>query len=237
MKILILSDIHSNWAALRAVVEQEKFDACLCAGDIVDYGADPLPCLEWIRANSVICVRGNHDHAVAQRIRPTGGAGLRALTASVRPLHWELLADSDLEWLARLPVSRFVELDGKRFHLLHATPRDPLDEYLGPQAEGWRDRLSGIDADFLCAGHTHQPYVLQIGRSTIVNPGSVGQPRDGDPRAAYAVYENGEIELRRVKYDIDEAVRQMASLHVAEDVIKIAERSWSQGGLFAEGSP
>ncbi|MEO1997136.1 MAG: metallophosphoesterase family protein, partial [Planctomycetaceae bacterium] len=87
MKILVVADIHSNWRALEAIDEQ--FDACLFLGDLVDYGTEPAPCVEWVRSQATHAIRGNHDHAVAQRIPARGGQGFKALTAATRPIHWQ----------------------------------------------------------------------------------------------------------------------------------------------------
>ena len=156
MRILILGDIHSNWAALSAI--DEKFDACLFVGDLVDYATQPVPCIEWVKANATAVIRGNHDHAVAQRVAARDGAGFRALAAATRPLHWDALNSSQLKYLARLPVTRRIVLDDHSFYLVHGTPRDPLDEYLGNNAEAWQERLETIDADFCLRG----PYARSL---------------------------------------------------------------------------
>ena len=77
-----------------------------------------------------------------------------------------------------------MTLDNTRYLLVHATPRDPLDEYALPDVDFWVRRLQNVEADVICVGHTHQPYVLEVGDKLVINPGSVGQPRDGDPRAS-----------------------------------------------------
>ncbi|MCA9055065.1 MAG: metallophosphoesterase family protein [Planctomycetaceae bacterium] len=207
MRTLVLADIHSNWAALAAI--REEFDQCLVIGDLVDYGTDPVPCIDWVRQHATCAVRGNHDHAVAQHIAPRNGGGFRRLAAATRPLHWDVLDPSRLRYLARLPVIERCEIDGLRVMLVHATPRDPLDEYLGNDPDAWSERIAEVDADLICVGHTHQPYLLEVDGRRVLNPGSVGQPRDGDPRAAYAVIEAGRIELRRVEYDIEASLNQM----------------------------
>jgi putative phosphoesterase len=228
MKILVVADIHANWPALRAI--EESFDACLFLGDLVDYGTDPSPCIDWVQKHALAAVRGNHDHAVAQRVPARGGPGFRELAAMTRPLHWRVLTSPQLKFLARLPVTRTIELDGLRFALVHATPRDPMDEYLLADPEGWSQRLNGINADFLCVGHTHIPFHLSLERVQVVNPGSVGQPRDGDPRCAYAVVENGQVQLRRVAYDIDETLRQMRNTGIEERAVELAESALRTGG-------
>jgi putative phosphoesterase len=228
MRTLILADIHSNWPALAAI--REPFDRCLVIGDLVDYGTDPIPCLDWVRDHADLVVRGNHDHAVAQHVLPRNGGGFRRLAAATRPLHWDMLDVAQLRYLSRLPVTNRCEVNGQRTLLVHATPRDPLDEYLAQDPAAWEERLADVDADLICVGHTHVPFVLEIGGRTVLNPGSVGQPRDGDPRASYAVIDDGRIELRRVTYDIDATLRQMRSTPVEPWAIELSAALLSSGG-------
>ena len=232
MKILVIADIHANWPALAAI--RESFDVYLCAGDLVDYATDPVPCIEWVRKRALACVRGNHDHAVAQRVAVRAGNGLRTLTAATRAIHWKVLGPSQNRYLAKLPVTKYVTIEGVRFLLVHGTPRDPLDEYLTADAAAWTARLTGVDVDFVCVGHTHIPFHLQLGKTSVVNPGSVGQPRDGDPRCSYAVIENGVVEIRRVEYDIDATLRQMRECGIDDDVLRIGELMLRTGGILME---
>jgi len=232
MKILLLSDIHANSVALSAI--RESFDVCLCLGDLVEYGTEPLPCIEWVRRKAHACVRGNHDHYTVQRIATASGHGCKRLAAATRELHWKELQPSHIKFLSRLPVTQTLQLDGKTFYLVHATPRDPLDEYLSNDPAGWKARLSGIEADFVCVGHTHIPMHLDLDRWQLINPGSVGQPRDGDSRAAYAVIENGELSFRRVEYDIDAAVDQMRSAGLEPHVLELAAEMLRTGGRVSE---
>lgn len=228
MRILLLADIHANWAALSAI--DEKFDVCLFVGDAVDYGTSPRECLDWLRNNNAVCVRGNHDHAVAQRIQPRSGSGFRQLTAATRPVNWQVLDDTDLTYLARFPVTRQIVIGDHTFLLLHATPRDPLDEYLTDDSAGWEQRLSNVSADFVCTGHTHIPMHLELDQHQVLNPGSVGQPRDGDPRCAYAIIEDGRVEMRRIDYDISDAVRSMRDAGMSDAVVKFSEEVLRTGG-------
>lgn len=228
MKILVVADIHSNWPALAAI--EETFDACLFLGDLVDYATDPIPCIDWVRARAAAAIRGNHDHAVAQRIPARDGTGFRGLAAATRPIHWKVLNPTRIKYLSRLPVTRQITLDGKSFYLVHGTPRDPLDEYLTNDSELWNMRLESIDADFVCVGHTHIPFHLNLGRVQVLNPGSVGQPRDGDPRAAYAIIDNGVVQFRRIAYDIDATLQQMRETGVNGDALELAENVLRTGG-------
>lgn len=233
MRILLLADIHANWPALAAITEQ--FDACLFLGDVVDYGTDPVPCIDWIRRFATAVVRGNHDHSVAQRVLVKPGGTFRRMAAAMRPQHFKVLTDEQLTWLARMPVTRHLTLDGKSFLLVHASPRDPMDEYVGDSAEQWQQRLEHVDVDFVCVGHTHLPMHLRLDRTQVINPGSVGQPRDGDPRAAYAIIDRGQVEFRRVAYDIDRTIRHMRDCGIDETVVTKAEVILRSGGSPTAG--
>jgi putative phosphoesterase len=207
MRILVVADIHGNWPALQAI--NETYDACFCLGDLVDYALDPVPCLEWVRRHATHAIRGNHDHGVAQNVIINGKNGFKYLNGVTRSLTRDMLSEDDMRFLGRLPISRTVSVNGSRFLLVHASPRDPLDEYAPADVDFWRRRLQNVTADIVCVGHTHQPYVLDVDGKTVVNPGSVGQPRDGDPRASYAIIENGKVELKRVEYPVEEAVEKI----------------------------
>jgi putative phosphoesterase len=220
MRILLLADIHGNWPALRAI--QEPFDLCFVLGDLVDYGPQPAECIAWVKRHATHVIRGNHDHAVAQRANTNGRNGFKYLSGVTRQLSWELLPPDEIRYLASLPVTQTVTLGGVRFLLVHGTPRDPLDEYAANDAELWTRRLQHVQADVICVGHTHVPYVLEVGNRRVVNPGSVGQPRDGDPRAAYAMWEDGRIELKRAAYPIDELVRSIESSALPEPAKRIS---------------
>jgi putative phosphoesterase len=205
MKVLIISDIHANLWAVRAVVHDAgPVDYMLCAGDIVSYGPDPRATIATLREQNAITVRGNHDHAIASGADPKASPAKQPLALAMRDWTRSQLEPADTAWLARLPLGLTWEIGGTRFALVHATPRDALYDYhLRPDAsaEFIGELTAGIDADVLVVGHTHWPLLRGCGDLQIVNPGSVGQPLDGDPRAAYALWEDGQITLRRVKYD------------------------------------
>jgi putative phosphoesterase len=205
MRLLIVADIHANWAALQAI--QDPFDACLFVGDLVDYGLEPSPCIDWVRRKATHAVRGNHDHGAAQHVSVSGRNGFKYLTSVTRPVTQERLSADDRRYLAALPVTRHVTIEDTRYLLVHATPRDPLDEYAVADIEFWSRRLQNVEANVICVGHTHHPYVLEVDDKLVINPGSVGQPRDGDPRASYAVIEDHHVQLKRVEYDVEATIR------------------------------
>jgi putative phosphoesterase len=227
MKILILADIHSNWQALQVI--DVPFDVCLVLGDIVDYGTEPGPCVDWVRQNATYAIRGNHDHAVVQQVVARGGTGLKRLAAAARPLQRQLLDASQLKYLSRLPVTQSFRLNEQKFLLVHATPRDPMDEYLANDPDAWSEALQSVDADIVCVGHTHLPFELDVNGIKVINPGSVGQPRDGDSRSSFALIEEGKVSFHRVKYDISATIRQMRSIGLDPDAIELAESMLRSG--------
>jgi putative phosphoesterase len=235
MRILVLSDIHANRPALEAI--REEFDICLFLGDIVDYGVDPLPCIEWVRKNAHFAIRGNHDHGAAQRVYVQGAVGFRYLTGVTRARTIPLLSDDDRRFMAGLPTSLWLTLGDKRFFLVHATPRDPMDEFAPADPDAWTRRLEGIDADYVLVGHSHLQFMLYSGHTTIINPGSVGLPRDGDPRAAYAIItEDGPI-LRRVEYDVDAAVAAVDAARLPESARQTLTEVLRTGRLGRKAEP
>ena len=229
MRILVLADIHANWPALQAV--QEPYDACFFIGDLVDYGLEPSPCIAWVREHATHSVRGNHDHGAAQLVQVNGRNGFKYLTSVTRPITQERLTADDRRYLSALPVSRTVTVADSRFLLVHARPRDPLDEYAVADADFWSRRLQNVEANVVCVGHTHHPYVLEVGDKLVINPGSIGQPRDGDPRASYAVIEDNRVELKRVEYDVEATVRTIQESGLPEPAKALLAEVVRSGGI------
>jgi putative phosphoesterase len=229
MRILLLADIHANWAALNAITE--PFDVCLVLGDLVDYGLEPSPCIEWVRQKATHAVRGNHDHGVAQNVRVQGRGGFKYLTGVTRPITQERITGADRRFLGNLPITKRVNLENSRFLMVHATPRDPMDEYTIADVDFWSRRLQDIDANVICVGHTHHPYVLEVGDKLVINPGSVGQPRDGDPRASYALIENQRVELKRIEYPVEETVKTVWESNLPEPAKAMLAEVFRTGGI------
>ncbi|WP_435015482.1 metallophosphoesterase family protein [Tundrisphaera sp. TA3] len=229
MRILVVSDIHANWPALAAI--DEPHDVCLCLGDLVDYGPDPGPCVRWAMEHATHAVRGNHDHGVAQGVPVLGETGYRYLTRVTRPSMWEALGPEERLYLLQLPLMARFTLGGKRFLLVHGTPRDPLDEYVMNDEQAWTRRLKDVEADIVCVGHTHMQFNLRAGGTVVVNPGSVGNPRDGDPRAAYAIIEGNKIELKRVAYPVEETIARLEASPLPEKAKEMFRECFRTGRL------
>jgi predicted phosphodiesterase len=222
---LILSDIHANWEALEAVLNRAagRYDRIVCCGDLIGYGPDPNRVLDWARANVAFVIRGNHDKA-ACGLENLEWFNAVAKTAAL----WTLneLTPVNMEYtrlLARGPLL----VDG--YQIAHGSPLDE-DEYMVGAAEA-AHAFAYVDEKITFFGHTHvqggfamrgrqvrmlagpmwneNPAVLDLTRDEgyLVNPGSIGQPRDGDPRAAYILYDPAEgcLFYHREPYDIEGA--------------------------------
>ncbi|QZA89474.1 metallophosphatase family protein [Salinarchaeum sp. IM2453] len=199
MRVGVVSDIHSNKPALDAVLaDMPDVELLVNAGDIVGYNPWPAECVERVRDSQIPSVQGNHDRAVAQQ---TGFRFNRMAGAGVEHAQSEL-SKEQREWLQTLPQTR-TAVDG-RVKIVHGHPDDP-DRYTYP--ENFSEKLLS-DEEVLVMGHTHIQHAETYSSGVVVNPGSVGQPRDGNPKAAYAVVnlKTWDVELRRVKYDIEAVV-------------------------------
>ncbi len=233
MRILILSDIHANpWALAAVERDAGQVDYIICAGDTVSYGPAPHDTVQWIREHQAIAVRGNHDHAVAFRADPRANPAKQSLALAMRDWTREQLETEDLNWLTRLPVSLHWEIEGIRFAVTHATPLEPLYDYrLTPLLrDAMLDKIIGhIQADVLVVGHTHLPMIRSYDHMLVVNPGSVGQPLDNDPRAAYAIWQDGQITLHRANYEQSQAIQSLQKLPIdrliVDDLIHILQEA------------
>jgi putative phosphoesterase len=204
LRLLVVSDIHSNLVALEAVLDDaECWDAAISAGDVVGYGPHPEECIDRLYFKGFRCTRGNHDDAVATR--ETDWFNDDAQEA-IR-INRGMLSPVSLRWLGTLPTELRFEQGGLKFAVYHGSPTEPLTSYIHPgDAERLADRfLAHTGADVVILGHTHISYAVERKGKLLLNPGSVGQPRDGDPRASYLILETSppKAELRRVEYSID----------------------------------
>lgn len=209
MLVGVISDIHANRVALEAVfADMPDVDSVVCAGDVVGYNPWPADCIDEMRARDVPTVMGNHDRAVATG---TGFVGSGMADAGAR-YAIDALDSDHIEWLRGLPDSRRV-LEG-RIRLVHGHPDDP-NRYTYPSL--FSADLLG-EEDVLVMGHTHVQAHEQYEEGIVLNPGSVGQPRDRDPRAAYALVDLDAmtVEERRVEYDIEAVVEAIEAAGLPE---------------------
>lgn len=238
VRYLILSDLHSNWEALQTVLDhaRSRYDAIICCGDLVGYGADPEAVVAWARSNVQTLVRGNHDKAAVglediEWFHPAAGFAAQWTQRRLSP--------ASLAYLRSLPRGPVAVDD---FQIMHGSPADE-DEYLLSPAEaayacgylsahisffghthvqgGFRAGPGGVaEIGQVPAGHSSMTLELTAEEVFLINPGSVGQPRDGDPRAAYAVYapEQRRVTYYRVPYDIAAAQRKILEAGLPESL-------------------
>ncbi len=221
MKILVFSDLHGNFDALLALQAVEsKPDAVLFLGDIVGYGPEPQLCLGWIRSNSTYAVRGNHDEAAARDVPSRCPPDLEDLAEATKAYTRRMLNQVDLDYLGSLPLEETVSLGGVRFYLTHAAPSDNLAKPL-PLMDHKESELAAeiahLETDVVFLGHTHVPEIRQVGQTVLVNPGSLGQPRHGTPDPTYAVWENGELQIRHIHYDPSPVLRKLSLLPLGSE--------------------
>jgi len=191
MNIGIVSDIHGNYEALKVVLaelDRMNVSEVICLGDVVGYYSQVNECCDELRKRRIRCVMGNHDWYMA-------GGGSCPRSRSVNDClayQRKVITEENVEWLRGLPVQLLIE----GLHVVHGGWSDPIDEYLK-----WTDTyFAAIPGKRFASGHTHIPMIRSSGGKTYCNPGSVGQPRDNDPRAAFATYD-GEFTLHRIEYD------------------------------------
>ncbi len=224
MRCAILADIHGNLAAFQAVLgdieERGGADEIWCLGDIIGYGPDPSECIELLRRYDHLCVAGNHDWAAIGKVDISD---FNPEAAAACQWTGQQLSDEDVRFLDSLPLT----LNRGDFTIVHGSPREPTWEYvLSTQSAKMNFRF--FNTRYCLIGHAHVPLVFELAGETcllkelpaelelgenrlIINPGSVGQPRDGDPRAAYAIYDEKvkTIYHHRVAYDIEATQEKM----------------------------
>ncbi len=212
MRLAIVSDIHSNLQAWEAVLEEidgREIETIYCLGDVVGYGADPAPCVELVRERCAGVVMGNHDKAVVDK--KTAGGLPREGKLAVKHNRKQLSAEQ-IEFLAGLPL----RLEAEQCTFVHATPQDPEAWHRIGAFSVTQKQFEYFETDVCFIGHTHVPglvadrvgtLALRRGHRYLINPGSVGQPRDGDPRASFVVFDPDAFthEQVRVEYDVERA--------------------------------
>ena len=206
-QIGVLSDIHGNAVALQAVLEDiGSVDTIICAGDIVGYGPSPERCVSVIRDRDIPTVQGNHDRAVMNG-QPYESGGQYAC---------QTLSDDAIAWLRTLPKSH--RLFDERIKIAHSHPDpDKQGSEVRIRPSDFTPELLGTE-DILVLGHTHIQHAEMYDHGIVVNPGSVGQPRDGNPDAAYAVVNlvDRSVDLRRVSYDISRVQERIRDVGIDE---------------------
>jgi putative phosphoesterase len=225
MKIVIISDIHGNYDALRAL--PEEYDELWVLGDLLNYGPEPREVVAEIMERATVVVRGNHDDAVVSSEAAPWKTRWRVTAEVTKQFTASVLSEQQKAFIRNLPLHRTVEREGTSFFLIHATPSDPLYGHHSPESAEWARELETAAADVLLVGHSHVPFSRAIDGSVVLNPGSIGQPRNGDIRSSYAVWENGRFSLKTYSYPVQETVRKIRALsfpaEVEQDLVSILE--------------
>ncbi|MFC1909990.1 metallophosphoesterase family protein [Chloroflexota bacterium] len=244
MRYAIMADIHANLNALEVVLDDVErtggAEEIWCLGDIVGYGANPGECILLLRQYKMVCVAGNHDLAAIGKIDTTDFNPMASRAARWTTEH---LSGEEAEYLKNLPL---IETKGD-FTLLHGSPNDPIWEYI-TTLEDAKKNFTHFNTRYCLVGHTHVPAAFGLGKygagygcgflsgrefklvdnRLIINPGGVGQPRDGDPRASYAIYDSqtNTIQLRRVDYDIAEAQKRIKQANLPLSLATRLSEGW-----------
>ncbi len=220
MRIGLIADVHSNLQAFRAVIEDmPRLDKTICAGDLVGYAAEPNEVVNLAKSKRFLTVMGNHDHAALTRdVR-----GFNPIAAKAALWTADKLTAENARFLSKLPARLELKLGKHRIYVVHGSPRDPLSEYVFPDIPNYELAriVQDLDADVVILGHTHVPMNRMILGKLVINPGSVGQPRDRDPRASYAILTLGKkikVEHRRVEYDPRKTAEKIKAAGLPEEL-------------------
>jgi putative phosphoesterase len=229
-RVAVITDIHGNLAALEATldwVDDRAIDRIYCGGDLVGYGPRPNEVCERIAARGIPAIYGNYDWAIARDEEDCRCAYVDKHDREIGQLSvdWTLEHTNrqSKDFMRELPFERRFELGAKRIRLVHGSPRK-VNEYLfeDKPAKTFERIAAGADCDVLVFGHTHKPWVREYGGVLFVNCGSVGKPKDGDPRPGFAVLESNstgiEVEVVRVTYDAEAVAAEMRDVGLPEEL-------------------
>jgi protein phosphatase len=229
MKIIVISDIHGNLEALNAL--PESGDELWVLGDLVDYGPSPCEVVKLLRSRAKIVIRGNHDQAVGFEDDPRCAPRYRKMALETRDFTTTVMNRDLTRYLRQLPLQERIERSGRSFYLCHAIPSNPLYGYCPEESDRWPQEAAQARADFLLVGHTHTPFIRTVGSTTVVNPGSLGQPKTGKPDACYAVWQDDQFELKQFSYPYKLTTRKLEQLPVSQDVKRDLETALVTGSL------
>jgi putative phosphoesterase len=213
VRICIISDIHANAEALSAL--PDDYDELWVLGDLVNYGPDPAAVVDFVRSKAAVVIRGNHDHSVGFDADCGCSPRFRAMAEATRNYAASVLTQTNKQYLHDLPLSARRQADGIEFFFCHATPSDLLYEYRKPDSPLWeKPESASAGAAVILAGHTHLQFSRTADGRTIVNPGSLGQSKMGDPRARYAICENGRFALKAVEYPFQRTIEKVMAMPI-----------------------
>ncbi|WP_048161907.1 metallophosphoesterase family protein [Thermoplasma acidophilum] len=232
MRVLIISDAHANIHPLKYVIQREKFDKIVFCGDAVDYGPNPGETLDLLKENADVMVSGNHDYAAAYSVDCRCGEENHELSVFTREnITLKKLGKNDISFLRSLPNRMDMEIDGMKFQVMHGSPRDELYGYMYPWSvqDHLRSMLgSPLDPANYVVGHTHYQFLIRYAGNLVINPGSIGQPRD-NPMPSYAVYDSSRnsVEFPRFDYDRSKLKEDIRSIISDQEILSGLYRLFS----------
>ncbi len=224
-----MSDIHGNLPALEQLLKKERFDKLVFLGDAVDYGPWPTEVIDILREEADHAVMGNHDSAVAFRIDCMCSQEMHPISVWTREQTLEWYSKEHLDWLRNLPIEKSLEFDGIKIYIVHASPKNHLYGYLKPDMNNDEilKLVNDMSAyDYVLTAHSHRPFIRKFSGFTLVNDGSVGQPRDGNPMLAYAVLDTkkDKIEIKRMDYPRDVVIHKLKELNWPRKLVDLIEK-------------
>ncbi len=218
MKIAIISDVHGNYEALRAL--PDDYDELWVLGDLVNYGPEPKEVVEFVRAKASVVVRGNHDHSIGYDEDPRCGRRYRDMAVATQRFSASVVTEDQKQFLRNLPLKTEIKRGTSRFYLTHARPSASLYGYCPQDSDEWVKEVKSVAADVVLVGHTHTPFARKIGNQILVNPGSLRQPKTGKPDACYAVWNDGAFELKSFSYPVNRTIAKLKSLSFPSEIEK-----------------
>ncbi len=245
MKITLLADIHGNLPALQAVLRhaegQLATGTILNLGDSVGYGPNPEEVVRWTRSAHVINILGNYDQKVlSKKHRKEGWA--RVKNRDKRAMFtwtYQALSKKSRKFLKKMPLQHELVIEGHRIVMTHGSPAS-INEHLHPDTPDarFKELAAMSNAEIILCGHSHQAFLRRVGDVMFINPGTVGRPDDGDPRASYAILDISEdgvsVEFHRVPYDIASSIRSMRQTGLPEIFSQVLAQGLNYNDVLAK---
>jgi putative phosphoesterase len=228
-RVAVITDVHANLPALRAAlahIDELGVDELYCGGDLVGYGPHPNEVCALIAERAIPTIYGNYDYAIARDLEDCGCAYVTPHDRELgqRSVDWTLAHTDQAtkDYLRALPFDLRFTVGATAVHLVHGSPRK-VNEYLfeDKPARLYERLAAAEETQVLVFGHTHKPWVHEFGGVLFVNCGSVGKPKDGDPRGAFAIFENDgaglRVRIERVEYDAAAVAREVAAVGLPQE--------------------
>ena len=228
--VAVITDIHANLPALQAAlgrIEELRIETMYCGGDLVGYGPHPNQVCALLARRRIPTIYGNYDYAIARDLDDCGCfyPTPRDREIGEQSIAWTLAHTNERskDFMRELPFDLRFELGGKRVRLVHGSPRKVNEYLLEERSPATFGRIAALgDCNVLLFGHTHKPWVREYGRVLFVNCGSVGKPKDGDPRASFAVLEPGnglaQVGIERVAYNAEAVAAEMRRVGLPDEL-------------------